>query len=110
MDVLSMAAVNGLESVSRYNTTQPLQQNAEQAGVTGTSFDSLLNSAIKLVRETEDYSNAAEEEEIKYATGQSDSMHDLMIAQQKASVSLQYTVAVKNTVIEAYRTLMNMQF
>lgn len=110
MDVLSMAAINGLESVSRYATTQPLQQNAEQSGVTGTSFDSLLNSAMNLVKETEDYSNAAEEEEIKYATGQSDSMHDLMIAQQKANVSLQYTVAVKNTVVEAYRTLMNMQF
>lgn len=35
---------------------------------------------MKMVQETEDYSNAAEEEEIKYATGQSASMHDLMIA------------------------------
>lgn len=110
MDVLSMAAIQGLESVSRYHTTEALQQNAEQPGVTGTSFDSLLNSAMNLVKETEDYSNAAEEEEIKYATGQSDSMLDLLIAQQKANVSLQYTVAVKNTVVEAYRTLMNMQF
>ena len=62
------------------------------------------------VLQTEDYSNAAEEEEIKYATGQSTSMHDLMIAQQKANVSLQYTVAVKNTAVEAYKSIMNMQF
>lgn len=65
---------------------------------------------MKMVQETEDYSNAAEEEEIKYATGQSASMHDLMIAQQKANVSLQYTVAVKNTAVEAYKSIMNMQF
>ena len=32
-----------------------------------------------------------------------------MVAQQKANISLQYTVAVKNTALEAYRTLMNMQ-
>ena len=37
------------------------------------------------------------------------SLHDLMVAQQKANVSLQYTVAVKNTAVEAYRSIMNMQ-
>ena len=40
---------------------------------------------------------------------QSNSLHDLMVAQQKANVSLQYTVAVKNTAVEAYRSIMNMQ-
>ncbi|MBO5488632.1 MAG: flagellar hook-basal body complex protein FliE [Eubacterium sp.] len=106
----SLSSINGLESVSRYNTTRALQEQAEQSGVTGTSFDSLLNSAMQMIKETDDYTNAVEEEEIKYATGQSSSMHDLMIAQQKASVSLQYTVAVKNTAVEAYKSLMNMQF
>ena len=51
----------------------------------------------------------AEVEEVKYAMGQSNSLHDLMVAQQKANVSLQYTVAVKNTAVEAYRSIMNMQ-
>lgn len=108
MDILSMAAINGLESVSRYSTTKPLNETAEHSRTA--SFDSILNSAMNLVKETEDYSNAAEEEEIKYATGQSDSLHDLLIAQQKANVTLQYTVAVKNTAVDAYKTLMNMQF
>ena len=105
MDLTSLSAINGLESVSRYDKLQTIQENAEQSGKTGTaSFDSLLSSAMKMVQETEDYSNAAEEEEIKYATGQSASM------QQKANVSLQYTVAVKNTAVEAYKSIMNMQF
>ena len=69
-----------------------------------------LDSAMKMVHETEDYSNAVEEEVIKYASGESTNLHDLMIAQQKANTTLQYTVAVKNTAVEAYRTLMNMQF
>lgn len=107
MDITSLSAINGLERVSRYPTVNPLQDDR----VDGTlSFDSVLNSAMNLVRQTEDYSNAAEVEEIRYATGESDSLHDLLIAQQKANVSLQYTVAVKNTAVEAYRTLMNMQF
>ena len=57
------------------------------------AFSTLFDSAVKMVNETNDYSNAAEEEEIKYALGESDSIHDLQIAQQKANVSLQYTVA-----------------
>ena len=107
-NIMSLAAVNGLERLSRYATTNPLQENADQTN--HVSFESLLDSAMKMVRETEDYTNAVEEEEIKYASGQSNSLHDLLIAQQKANISLQYTVAVKNTVVEAYRTLMNMQF
>ena len=84
-------------------------QTEKSKGSGTASFDSLLNSAMNLVQQTEDYSNAAEVEEVKYAMGQSDSLHDLMVAQQKANVSLQYTVAVKNTAVEAYRSIMNMQ-
>ncbi|MCH5251991.1 MAG: flagellar hook-basal body complex protein FliE [Lachnospiraceae bacterium] len=108
MNIMNISAINRLEDVSRYQTVNPL---ADMTGQTEeTSFDSLLSSAMNLVNQTEEYSNKAEEEEIKYAMGQSDSLHDLLIAQQKANVSLQYTVAVKNTAVEAYRTLMNMQF
>lgn len=108
MNITNIAAINRLEDVSRYQSANPITQASENAETA--SFDNLLNSAMKLVNQTEDYSNKAEEEEIKYAMGQSDSLHDLMIAQQKASVSLQYTVAVKNTAIDAYKTLMNLQF
>ena len=51
-----------------------------------------------------------EEEEIKYALGESDSIHDLQIAQQKANISLQYTVAVRNAFLQGYKELMNLQF
>lgn len=107
MDVINTMAINGLEGVTRYGTSVSIidEKNENTA-----SFDSLLQSALDLVKQTEDYSNAAETEQIKYASGESDSLHDLMIAQQKASVSLQYTVAVKNTAVEAYRSIMNMQF
>ena len=106
--IASLSAIDSLESVSRYSTTNPLQENIDETN--HVSFESLLDSAMKMVHETEDYSNAVEEEAIKYAPGESTSLLDLMIAQQKAIVSLQYTVAVKNTAVEAYRTLMNMQF
>ncbi|MBR6228259.1 MAG: flagellar hook-basal body complex protein FliE [Eubacterium sp.] len=108
MNITNISAIEGLESVSRYYTTNPIRP--ETRAERKDSFDALLNSAMGLISETNDYSNKVEEEEIKFATGESDNLHDLMIAQQKASVSLQYTAAVKNGVVEAYRTIMNMQF
>lgn len=107
MDISSLSAISGIQNVTRYADNSMQTEKSKNTGTA--SFASLLDSAMNLVRQTEDYSNAAEVEEIKYAMGQSDSWHDLMIAQQKANVSLQYTVAVKNTVVEAYRSIMNMQ-
>lgn len=74
-----------------------------------TAFDSLLSSAINMYKETDDYQNAAEESEINFALGYSTSTHDLAVAQQKANISLQYTVKVTNKVLEAYKELMNLQ-
>ena len=71
-------------------------------------------SAIQSLSDVSRYTDSVSKvtgkgEEDRYSTGESDNWHDLMVAQQKANISLQYTVAVKNTALEAYRTLMNMQ-
>ena len=50
-----------------------------------------------------------ENEEIKWALGESENTHDLAIALQKASTSLQYTVAIRDKVLEAYKEIMAMQ-
>ncbi len=72
-------------------------------------FDSILNSAIDNIKSTNSYISEAENEEIKFAMGATDNTHDLSIALQKASTSLQYTVAVRDKFIEAYREIMQMQ-
>jgi flagellar hook-basal body complex protein FliE len=74
------------------------------------SFESLLQSAVSMVKDTNNLSNVAEQEEMNYALGYTDSTHDLQVAQQKANLSLQYTVAVRNKVLEAYKEIMNLQF
>ncbi|MCR4611473.1 MAG: flagellar hook-basal body complex protein FliE [Lachnospiraceae bacterium] len=79
----------------------------EEAG--GNSFDSVLNSVINMVGETNTLQNNASAEEIKFALGESDNTHDLLIAEQKATVALQYTVAVRDKFLDAYKELMNMQ-
>ncbi len=72
-------------------------------------FGSLLDSAINNINKTNGYLSDMENEEVKFALGETDNAHDLGVAIQKASTALQYTVAVKNAAMEAYRQIMQMQ-
>lgn len=84
--------------------------NAEESlSAEGTMFDALLNTAIDNIKTTNSYLSDAENEEIKFALGETENTHDLTIALQKASTALQYTVAVRDKVLEAYIEIMNMQ-
>ena len=75
----------------------------------GTLFDAFLNSAIDNIKTTNEYLSDAENEEIKFAMGETENAHDLTIALQKASTALQYTVSVRDKLLEAYKELMQMQ-
>lgn len=72
-------------------------------------FDSLLTTAIENLSTTNAYLSDAENEEIKWALGETENTHDLTIALQKASTSLQYTVAIRDKLLEAYKEIMQMQ-
>lgn len=104
---MGIAAIGELLQTSRYADTTASMVNTENKTAT---FDSLFQSALSMVNETNQATNAAEQEEIQYAMGLSDSTHDLQVAQQKANISLQYTVAVRNSVLDAYKEIMNLQF
>ena len=107
-NVYSNYSTNSLKTIAEsYNNSIDGVSDGE---VENTTFDSLFQSALAMVNATNDYTNAAEEEELNYAMGLSEDTHSLMIAQEKANVSLQYTVAVRDAVIDAYKEIMNMQF
>lgn len=72
------------------------------------SFSSILTSMMNSLEETNDLQNAAGAAEIQFALGESDNTHDLLIAETKASIALQYTVAVRDKLIDAYKELMQM--
>lgn len=72
-------------------------------------FDSVLNSAIDNIKTTNNYLSDMENEYISFALGETENAHDLTIAMQKASSALQYTVAVRDKLLEAYREIMQIQ-
>ena len=68
------------------------------------------NEKMVAVRpEIEKFVSAAEYEELRVSLGYAENTHDLTAALEKAELAVQYTVAVKNKVLEAYKEIMNMQ-
>lgn len=111
---MDLTSIMGLKSISGFPTvdgtstlTGTLAGKSEKAD--GTLFDSFLNTAIDNIKTTNGYLSDAENEEIKFALGETENTHDLTIALQKASTALQYTVAIRDKFLEAYRELMQMQ-
>ena len=72
-------------------------------------FGSILSVAMENLNTTNAYLSDAENEEMKLAMGETDNTHDLTVALSKASTALQYTVAVRDKVLEAYKELMQIQ-
>ena len=72
-------------------------------------FSSIFARAMQNIDTTNAYLSDAENEEIKWALGQTDNTHDLTIALQKAQTTLQYTIAVRDRALSAYREITQMQ-
>ena len=72
-------------------------------------FGAIFGAALNNVNTTNKYLSDAENEELKFAMGLTQNTHDLTISLEKASTALQYTVAVRDRLLEAYKELMQMQ-
>ena len=69
-------------------------------------FGNLFEKAVESLNA---YLSDAENEKIRWALGETENTHELTNALQKASTALQYTVAVRDKFLEAYKEIMQMQ-
>ncbi len=111
-DITSLYNVNSqqIKLTEEANRINSLAAATANTGVdTGNSFSYILDSAIDNINLTNSYLSDMENEELKFMMGETDNTHDLLIAMNKASTALQYTVALRDKFLESYRELMNMQ-
>ena len=101
---MDVSAIQSLYGTTPTSSTEEVQKASEDQ-----SFQSVFSSVLNMVEETNTLQNQADAESIKFALGESDNTHDLAIAQQKANIALQYTVAVRDRFISAYQEIMTMQ-
>ena len=104
MNITSIGAF-GTDYISK--VTEEAQKAATSTQGTAT-FDSIYNAVSGLVENTNSYIQQAQQAEIDFALGNITSTHELGVYQQQANIALQYTVAIRDKALEAYKELMNM--
>ena len=108
MDISSLYNINSNAIKGAYESSRAAETSASSANEEDV-FASFLDSAVKNIASTNAYLSDAENEKIRFAMGEAENTHDLTIAMQKASTALQYTIAVRDKFLEAYKEIMNMQ-
>ena len=103
MNITSIGKLNELSKYDIKSTTEA-KENRNAA------FETIFEAATGMIKDTNKYTNEAEEAEMAFSLGLMDNTHDLQIAQQKANVALQFTIAVRNQVMSAYKEIMSLQF
>jgi len=107
-DAIDITQLRNISSNAVKSVAKSAPTNSE-AAYGANNFGDLLSTAMDNLSVTNGYLSDMEDEEIKWALGESENTHDLTIAIQKATTALQYTVAVRDRVLDAYKEIMQMQ-
>jgi len=100
---------SGLEKIKGYSFIEESIKKKSQDVSTDGDFGSILKSAIDTLNETSKLEQEAQKLQVDYITGKTDDMLAVVMAEQKAYTSLNFTVQVTNKVVEAYRQIISMQ-
>jgi flagellar hook-basal body complex protein FliE len=78
-----------------------------ESSAVSTPFADLMNDAVGTVNRLEKQADAAV---TGLMTGSGVSVHQAMIADEKAGLAFEMVLAVRNKAVEAYQSMMGMQF
>lgn len=70
------------------------------------SFGEYLNSALMKVTDLENGAGKLKED---FALGKTDNIPEVLIAGEKANIALQFTMQIRNKILDAYSEIMRMQ-
>jgi flagellar hook-basal body complex protein FliE len=102
-------AISGINALSGFNAVStPLNEVNKISGTENSpiNFAELLNKAINNVNDLQNISNNLTND---LAAGKTDNIHEVMIAGEKADLALQFTMQIRNKVLDAYNEIMRMQ-
>jgi flagellar hook-basal body complex protein FliE len=99
---MAIQGISGINSIiSGINPVTASDEKAE-----GLNFKDILMNALNDVSQLEQESNALTED---FIAGRTDNIPQVLIASEKASLSLSFVMEVRNKVLEAYQEIMRMQ-
>ena len=83
----------------------PASPKQPAAGASGDSFGNLLSEAVRQVNDVETTSQT----ELQKFLGNDSDLHTVMIALEKADLSFQLMMQVRNKIVQAYQEIMKSQ-
>ncbi len=72
------------------------------------SFVDSFEAAKKLLNATNEAEKISSELTYDFMTGKNDNIHSLMIASEKSGILLQFTMQVRNQLMDAYKEIMRL--
>ncbi|WP_147198576.1 flagellar hook-basal body complex protein FliE [Pantoea sp. MBD-2R] len=101
-------SIQGIQSVMQQLQTAALQASGQSNEAAGQSdFAGQLKEALNKISDTQ---NAARTQAQDFEMGKPGvNLNDVMVDMQKASVSMQMGIQVRNKLVSAYQEMMNMQ-
>jgi flagellar hook-basal body complex protein FliE len=95
-----------MDSIKAVQLSNIIKSGASTDQVSSVDFKELLIDSLEKVNQDQIYANEMDE---ALVLGETDNIHEVMIASQKAEVSLTFAVEVRNKILEAYKELMRIQ-
>lgn len=96
---------NPISRVGNQGLSPQVEKSGARAGESHESFDNILK---KFVTDVNSLQIQADELQNKLATGEVTDIHDVMIAVEKANLSMELMLEIRNKIIEAYQEIMRM--
>lgn len=99
---MDIARIGAVEALQHLESAKPSPGLTDDRG----SFATLLQHSLDRVDALQHDADTAAR---AFALGQAPSVHDTMIAMEKADLALRLTTKIRNKVVEAYQDIMRMQ-
>ncbi|WP_433749720.1 flagellar hook-basal body complex protein FliE [Falsibacillus pallidus] len=103
-------AINNINSMTnsilRPSDAKKTAENLQNPFEAQTKFADYLKESLNEVNQSQ---NIADKLTGQLAQGKDIDLHQVMIASQKASITMQTTIEIRNKVVEAYQEIMRMQ-
>lgn len=107
----NLEALNGANSSNSANAVATAYQTPlkETEHANGDIFTSIFDASMNMVTETSNYQQEAKDLQLDFASGKTDDILAVTLAQQKAMTALSFTVQVTNKLVDAYKEIMQIQ-
>lgn len=101
---MKIGSIGWFDSIKKIESS-----NQNQVEKKGKVFEDFYKTAMEMIEQTNTLQKEADQIGLDFAMGKNDNIHNVIIAQEKAGIALQFTVQVHNKVLEAYNEIMRIQ-